>query len=227
MGRPYVTVFVTMSADGKISSSVGESRLSCPYDKKRLHILRATNDAVMIGANTAITDNPSLTVRYINGSNPVRVLVDGLLKAPLDLKLFNIQEAPTVVLTSPRAPKEKVRSLESKGVKVIVIRSTGAGISMNEGLRKLHDLGIKSLLVEGGGNVIWSLFKERLVDEFRVTVSPYIIGGEKSITPVEGKGFPTLEDWIKLKLINYFVCECGQEIHLIYKVINHYTHYEF
>ena len=207
-----------MSADGKISSPTGESRLSCPHDKMRLHSLRAINDAVMIGANTAIKDNPNLTVRYVKGSNPIRVLVDGKLKVPLNLKLFNTREAPTVVLTSSHAPKGKVKSLESKGVKVIVIQSTQPSIPLNEGLRKLYDLGIRSLLVEGGGNLIWSLFKEKLVDELRVTISPYIIGGEKSITPVEGQGLPSLKDWIKLRLINHLICECGQEIHLIYRV---------
>ena len=227
MRKPYVTVFVTMSVDGKISSSTGESGLSCPYDRKRLHTLRAINDAVMIGANTALIDNPKLTVRYVKGSNPVRVLVDGSLRVPLSLKIFDITHAPTIVLTSSKAPPDKIRNLLERGVKVITIRSINSKISLNEGLQKLYDDGIKSLLVEGGGELIWSLFRENLVDEFRVTISPYIIGGRDSITPVGGEGFSPADEWVKLKLINHFVCECGQEIHLIYRVIPRNSHYKF
>ncbi|MEM0244488.1 MAG: dihydrofolate reductase family protein, partial [Zestosphaera sp.] len=86
--RPYVRVYATMSVDGKIASKTGDSRLSCPYDKLRLHSMRSIVDGVMVGANTVIRDNPQLTVRLVEGRNPVRVVVDGSLKIPLNAKVL-------------------------------------------------------------------------------------------------------------------------------------------
>ena len=227
MEKPYVTVFVTMSADGKISSITRESRLSCPYDKMRLHSLRAINDAVMIGANTALLDNPELTARHVSGSNPIRILVDGKLKVPLTLNMFNVNAAPTIVLTSSGAPRDKINYLVRKGVKVNTLNSVNNEVDLEVGLHKLYKEGIRSILVEGGGELIWSLFKHDLVDEFRVTISPYIVGGRNSVTPVGGRGFTSVGEWIKLRLINYLMCECGQEIHLIYRVIHKYRQDKF
>ncbi len=218
--RPYVTVFVTMSADGKIASRSRESRLSCPDDKRRLHRLRAMHDAVMVGANTVIIDDPRLTVRYIDGANPLRVVVDGALRSPSNARVFDIGEAPTTVFTSVNAPAERMESLRLRGVKVISLEPVEGkyGLKMGDVLNYLYMDGIRTLLVEGGGNLIWRLFKERLVDEYRVTISPYILGGHEAVTPVEGEGFGPLSDWVRLELISQTLCGCGQEVHLIYRV---------
>ena len=182
--------------------------------------MRAKNDAVMIGANTAIRDDPRLTVRYVNYPNPVRVVIDGKLKAPTSLRIFNTSEAPTILITSSTAPHDKVEELSRKGVNIIVAESDGSNIVLADALRKLRDAGIKSVLVEGGGELIWGLFREGLVDEYRVTISPYIIGGRDAVTPVGGEGFRHLDEWVKLELVRYILCECGQEVHLVYKVCN-------
>jgi 2,5-diamino-6-(ribosylamino)-4(3H)-pyrimidinone 5'-phosphate reductase len=218
--RPYVTVFVTMSADGKIASRTRESRLSCPDDKRRLHRLRAIHDAVMVGANTVIIDNPRLTVRYVEGANPLRVVVDGALRSPVNARVFDVDEAPTTVFASTNAPAEKVESLQLRGVKVILLEPDDRGYSlkMRDVLKSLYVEGVRTLLVEGGGNLIWRLFREGLVDEYRVTVSPYILGGSEAVTPVEGEGFGPLSDWVRLELISRILCGCGQEVHLIYRV---------
>lgn len=214
-----MTVFVTASADGKIASPTGESRLSCPFDKRRQHMLRALHDAVMVGARTVARDDPLLTVRLVNQPSPTRIVVDGKLSSPLQARVFNTPEVPTIVITSAEAPHHKVKALMEKGVKIIIAASEGTDIIMSDALSKLWTVGIRSILVEGGGNLIWRLFKEGLVDEYRVTVSPFIIGGSKSITPVEGEGFKKVEDWVKLELLGHDVCDCGKEIHLIYRVL--------
>ncbi|MEM1638253.1 MAG: dihydrofolate reductase family protein, partial [Pyrobaculum sp.] len=121
--RPRVYMMAAVTVDGRIASKTGYSKLSCPYDLRRLHAMRAMVDAVVVGANTAITDNPRLTVRYAEGRNPIRVLIDGALRAPTDLRLFD-KSAPTIVFTTSKAPSEKIKELQEKGVEVIVTEGT-------------------------------------------------------------------------------------------------------
>ena len=216
--RPYVRVYATMSVDGKIASRTGDSRLSCPYDKLRLHSIRSIVDGVMVGANTVIKDDPQLTVRLVEGRNPVRVVVDGSLRIPLNARVLDVKVAPTIIITSSTADSDKVRKLRSLGVDVVVIESESSQIDMSKALEALYEKGLKDLLVEGGGTLLWSLISHKLIDELRITISPFIIGGKNSVSLVEGEGFGNMSEWLRLKLINYKICKCGDEIHLIYKV---------
>lgn len=136
--KPYVYLAVATTIDGRIASKTGYSRLSCPYDLKRLHALRARVDAVVVGANTAVVDNPRLTVRYVEGRNPIRVLIDGRLKAPLTLRLFD-KSAPTLVFTTSKAPVEKISQLEEAGVEVYVYQ--GEEVDPRWVLEKLRERG--------------------------------------------------------------------------------------
>lgn len=218
--RPYVTVFVTMSADGKIASVVRDSRLSCPFDKKRQHALRASHDAVVVGASTVLIDDPLLTVRLVKGPNPKRVIIDGRLRIPLNSRVVTNKDAETIVLTcSSNGGSEKITALLEAGVKVLTFPCVNGIIDLNEALLRLKEEGISSILVEGGGELLWHFFRLSLVDEFRVTISPYIIGGRDAVTPVEGHGFGTLSEWVKLRLIHVIRCECGNEVHLVYRVL--------
>ncbi len=217
--KPYVTAFVTMSVDGKIASRSGESRLSCPFDKKRLHELRAMSDGVMVGANTVKIDDPLLTPRLVQVEKPpARIVVDGKLTLTPTYRVFKVKDAPTYLITSSKTPESKLRKFEDIGVNVIKAPEKDSEVNLNYALSELYGKGIKHILVEGGGNLIWSLLKQNLIDEFRVTISPFIIGGKAAVTPVEGEGFTNLGSWVRLELLNYFLCECGQEIHLVYRV---------
>ena len=218
--RPYVIIFSTITIDGRIASVTGFSKLSCQYDLKRLHSLRAKVDAVMVGANTVIKDNPRLTVRLVKGKNPLRVIVDGSLKTPVTAKVYDTTESKTILITSSRANKEKVKCLRSKGVNVFILEDKGEGkVSLLDALKQLYKIGVRKLLVEGGGTLNWSLIKEGIVDEIRLTISPYIFGNGISI--FQGKGFKDIYESPKLKLVDLFKCECGNEIHVIYKVEIH------
>ena len=217
--RPYVRVFVTMSTDGKIASRSGDSNLSCPYDLKRLHELRAMSDGIMVGANTVKKDNPLLTPRLVpHIKKPARIVIDGRLSLEPDYKVFDLREAPTYLITTTAGDREKMKKFEEIGVTLIIQDNKNGRINMSGALNALFEKGFRNILVEGGGTLIWTLFKEKLVDEFRVTISPFIIGGKGAITPVEGEGFSDQHEWIRLHLINYILCECGEEIHLIYRV---------
>lgn len=222
--RPYVTVFVTMSADGKIASVARDSRLSCPFDKRRQHALRASHDAVIVGASTVLIDDPLLTVRLVKGPNPKRVVIDGRLRIPLNSRVVTNKDAETMILTCLDSSKsEKITAFLRAGVKVLSFPCVNGVIDLEEALLKLREEGISSILVEGGGELLWHFFRLSLVDEFRVTLSPYIVGGRDAVTPVEGYGFRNFSEWVKLELIHMIRCECGNEVHLVYRVTGSHT----
>jgi len=217
VARPYVIVFSTMTVDGKIASRTRFSQLSCPHDLRRLHELRASSDAVMVGANTVIIDDPSLRVKYVEGRNPVRVVVDGLLRTPLNARVYTLRMAPTLVLTTMKAPPEKIQALRAQGVEVAVL-GEGPLIDMAEAAEALYERGLRKVMVEGGGTLLWSLFKARVVDELWVTIAPYVFGGTGAVSLVMGEGFESTEDAVKLKPLQVMLCECGKEVHIKYRV---------
>jgi 2,5-diamino-6-(ribosylamino)-4(3H)-pyrimidinone 5'-phosphate reductase len=212
--RPYVYLAAATTIDGRIASASGFSRLSCPHDLRRLHALRASVDAVIIGANTAIVDNPRLTVRYVEGRNPMRVLIDGALKVPTTLRMFD-SSASTLVFTTKRAPPDKVKELKDKGVEVHVI--DGDFVDPAHVLQILYTRGVRKVLLEGGGRTNWEFLSRCLVDEIVLTITPYVFGNGVSL--IDGKGYATTEDApFTLQLASIKLCECGQEVVLTYRI---------
>lgn len=221
MGRARVIVYSTVTVDGRIASKTGFSKLSCPTDLRRLHELRAKLDAVMVGANTVIRDDPALRVKYVKtAKNPVRVVVDGRLRTPLGSRVYTLDPRDTIVLTTDVAPLEKLKKLRELGVRVLVYNN-GPEIDLGEALADLYALGIRSVLTEGGGGLIWSLFKYKVVDELRVTLSPYVFGGRDSTSLVMGDGFSSTRDSPRLKPVDVLVCDCGLEVHIRYQVVSY------
>ncbi len=217
MAKPYVLVYTTATVDGKIASVTGFSQLSCPHDLRRLHEARAWSDAVVVGANTVIVDDPLLTVRYVEGENPARVVVDGRLRIPEDSRILRDRSAETIIITSEAAPRSKAERIAGKGASVIVLPG-GPRLAMAEVMGTLWELGYRKVLAEGGGDLLWGLFHSRLVDEVRVTWAPLVLGGRDAVTMVEGEGFKGRGDAVKLRLVEVRRCECGQEVHARYVV---------
>jgi len=217
-GRPYLIVYSTMTVDGRLASKTRFSQLSCPHDLRRLHELRAWSDAVMVGANTVIIDDPSLRVKYVHGRNPVRVVVDGLLRTPISARVYTLKTAKTIVFTTRRAPLDKVEALRGLGVEVVVVGDEPP-IDMRLVVEGLYDRGYRRVMAEGGGTLLWSLFKDGVVDELWVTLAPYIFGGRDAVSLVEGEGFSSTEDAVKLEPLSFKLCECGREIHIKYRVL--------
>jgi len=226
MGKCFVIVYSTMTIDGKIASKIRYSQLSCPYDLKRLHKLRAESDGIMVGANTVIVDDPSLRVKYVNGKNlvrnPVRIVVDGLLRTPPSARVYRLKTAKTIVLTTSLAPKSKIKALKSLGIEVIIFPE-GPIINMKDAMNELCSRGLEKIMVEGGGELLWHLFKENVVNELHVTIAPYIFGGREAVSLVMGEGFKTIDDARKLEPLSVNVCECGKEIHIKYKIVDGLT----
>ncbi len=197
--RPYVIVSAAMSIDGKLATRTGRSDLSSKRDLIRVHKLRKTVDAILVGKNTISIDDPLLTVRYVKGKNPIRIILDS--KGSLSPKSRVIETAkkiPTMLVVSENAPK-KVERFISKGVEVI--RCGKNKINLKKLLQMLGKRGIKRIIVEGGGTTNWYFFKEKLVDEITITIAPYVLGGSTAISLVEGDGFGEISNSFKLKKI--------------------------
>jgi 2,5-diamino-6-hydroxy-4-(5-phosphoribosylamino)pyrimidine 1'-reductase len=199
----HVIVGGFMSADGKIAPANRKGREFSQYMKpnheRLLHEIRGSVDAVIVGVETVLADNPSLTLRRVEGKNPLRVILDSQARTPLDSKIVNTQEASTLIAVSKDVSKEKTDLLKNRNVDVL-FSSSAQKVDLNELLVELANRGVKRVLVEGGGEVRWSFFEQRLVDELFVWVVPAVWGGRTAPTLVEGAGFLRAEDAVNLEL---------------------------
>ena len=198
-----VTVGGMMSVDGKIAPADRQGRkffkFMTPQHRKMLHRIRSRVDAIVVGVDTVIADNPSLTVRNVTATNPIRVVLDSNARTPLNSKILN-REASTIVAVTRNAPRSRVMKLRSKA-KVLVQERSGR-VDLTELLRKLKTFGVRRVLVEGGGEIRWSFFKANLVDEFFVWITPHVWGGRDAPTLVDGTGFIREVEAVPLRLIH-------------------------
>ena len=202
--KPYVIVGGFMSIDGKTAPRNRQGMLFTQFmDQKlhgKLHKIRASMDAILVGVGTILMDNPRLTVRYSKGKNPTRLVLDSMARTPLNSSILNVEEAKTIIFVSEQAPVDRVQNLKKRGVEII--RCGTGKIDISKMLRELYGMGIKKLLVEGGSEVRWGFFKERVVDELFVWIIPAIWGGKEAPTYVDGEGFIRPEDATALRLKN-------------------------
>ena len=188
--KPYVILSAAMTIDGKIASRTGDSELSDEEDWKEVHKLRSNVDAIIVGKNTILKDDPQLHIKFYNHKGYYRIVMDSNLMIPLDSKVIQYQPKryPTIICTTEKVPIEKTHDYESRNIKII--RSgTGNKVDLKELMPKLYEVGIHSLLLEGGGTLIWSFIEYDLIDEIRLTIAPWIIGGKDAVSLVDGKGF--------------------------------------
>ena len=207
---PFVTLKFGCSLDGKIATSSGESQwITCAESRKFSHGLRDINDAILVGIGTVLADNPSLTTRLVDGKNPVRVIVDSNARTPLESKVVTDKSARTIVAVTANAPPDKISVLESAGVEIITAGS-GERVDLKVLMRELAEREITSVLVEGGGTIHFAMLSAGLADKIFAFVAPKIIGGENSLTAVEGAGFDKLSDAVTLK--NFTACQLGADV---------------
>jgi 2,5-diamino-6-(ribosylamino)-4(3H)-pyrimidinone 5'-phosphate reductase len=212
--RPSVTLIGAMSLDGKISTRTGDSRISSLRDLKALHKMRCDHDAVMIGVGTLLRDDPRLTVRHVKGKNPIRVIVDSAARTPLNTRILRTGHPGVIVAVSSRASKSRVDRLRRAGA--TVIQAGRSQVNLRVLLKRLHQLGVRSILLEGGGTLNWSMISNQLVDEIKITVAPFIIGGGRATTLVDGEGVAKIDQAINLAPVS--VRQQDGEITLTYKV---------
>ncbi|WP_455645089.1 2,5-diamino-6-(ribosylamino)-4(3H)-pyrimidinone 5'-phosphate reductase [Methanosphaera sp.] len=186
--KPYVLLNAAMTVDGKIATENSSMKISGENDLIRVHHLRKKYDGIMVGINTIIVDNPKLTIHKIPSEktdNPTRIIIDSKARTPLDSKVLNNQ-AETIIIVSKKAPIDRVKKLEEK---CTIITSGETSIDLKETMDKLYKLNIRSILLEGGSTLNFSMFKEELIDEVSICIGSKILGGSKSKTFVDGNGF--------------------------------------
>lgn len=196
---PYVILKVATTLDGKIATVNGVSRsITSDASLKEVHRLRANVDAILTGSGTAITDNPHLGVRHVKGADPLRILLDSSLSTPADSLMFRDENC--IVYTTSQAKKSRIQTLESKGVEVVILSDT---IELLFVLRDLFERGVYLLLIEAGASVMTSFLSENLVDRYVQFIAPKLLGGEDSLTSVEGENPVDFSSVKKLKNIAY------------------------
>ena len=207
-----------MTIDGKIATNLGDSKISTKQDLRRLHRLRSSVDAVIIGISTVIADNPRLTARLVkrHGTTPVRIIVDSIGRIPLDSKILkSASKINTIVAVTKRASDERVDKIKSAGA-IVIVAGTKT-VDLKELFFILKKMGFNKILVEGGGELNWSILQLGIVNELMVTVAPRIVGGRTATTLVEGDGYDRISDGIKMELIKVSRQNNG-EVVLYYKL---------
>ena len=203
-GFPFVTVKIAESLDGRIATYSGDSKW-ITSDKSRAfaHKMRKDYDAIMVGVNTVLRDNPRLNA-WFSAKQPVKIIVDSNLSTPENANVFT-QDSQVIIITLPSRPGQETdnRKRLFEKAKVIEVKEKAGQINLRDALRKLAHLKITNIIVEGGGTLIGSLFDEKLVDKVLFFISPKIIGGKDAISSVMGKGVKRVDQAIKLREIKF------------------------
>jgi 2,5-diamino-6-(ribosylamino)-4(3H)-pyrimidinone 5'-phosphate reductase len=213
--RPYVIMNAGMTVDGKIASRTGDSAISSKEDLKRVHRIRESVDAIMVGIGTVLEDDPRLSIHKIesDGKNPLRVVVDSSARTPLTSRMFN-EEGETLIAVSLKADEMTVERLKNRA-DVVVCGSERVDLKCL--MKKLYKRGVKQLLLEGGGELNWGLLSEGLVDEVRIAIAPRLAGGREAVSLVGGEGFSTIAEGVKLELTKFY--PLGADFVMEYKVV--------
>jgi len=201
MNRPQVIINCAMSADGKIAlPSRRQLRISNDKDIERVYKLRNECDAVLVGIGAILSDDPKLTVndKYVkNPRQPLRVVLDGNCRTPEDALILN-DVAKTLILTIQGNEKH----FYGDHIEVVGIQNGNEGlVDLESMLNVLYHKGIRKLLVEGGGTVIWNFLKSGLVDDLYVYIGSCIIGGKNTPTMADGVGIKSEDDLLSLKIV--------------------------
>lgn len=207
-----------MTLDGKITTQKGSSEISGREDLLRVHRLRKEMDGIMVGINTVLADDPRLTVHKISSNpkdNPLRVVVDSKARTPPEYRILN-QEAPTIIAVSQEASSDKINALEEDG-KAEVIICGDKQVDLNCLMDELGNKGIKTLMLEGGSTLNYSMLSAGLVNEVRVCISPMIAGGAEAKTLVDGNGVDYMKDAFRLKLKKSY--NLGKDLIVEYEVL--------
>jgi diaminohydroxyphosphoribosylaminopyrimidine deaminase/5-amino-6-(5-phosphoribosylamino)uracil reductase len=182
-GRPMFTFKIAASMDGHIATAKGESKwISGEIARAYGHLLRAKHDAIMVGIGTALADDPLLTCRLpgMETLSPIRIVVDRKLRLPLNSQLARtVNEAPLWIVTSDRHAPDMLKSYEKAGVKLVTVPANDEGYSdPNIMVRKLGELGLTRVLIEGGAHLAAAFLKEDLIDRIDWITAPILLGGD-------------------------------------------------
>ncbi len=207
-GLPLVVSKVGMSLDGKIGTGQPDGRwITSPESREFGQRLRLGSDALLVGINTVLADNPELTYR---GQSPkarslIRVILDSRLRTPPSARLFQTEPyTPVLIFCGRRGSEARQRELERRGAEVVRVEHSESGLNLRAVLKELGARDVLGLLVEGGGRIHGSFLSGNLIDKFYFIFAPMVLGGTGAIPAFEGSGYGTIQDSPKFKVRSFF-----------------------
>jgi 3,4-dihydroxy 2-butanone 4-phosphate synthase/GTP cyclohydrolase II len=200
-GRPFITLTYAQSLDGSIAATPNQQiNISAPRSLEMTHQLRSLHDGIMVGVGTILADDPQLTVRYVQGSNPRPIVLDTKLRTPLESQVFQSECTP-LFFHGPAADPEHIQSFQQRGVELCPCPLEPSGILDGSFiLRELRSRGVNRLMVEGGAKVIDYLLQAGTADLLVLTIAPQLIGGLRPVAPSSPEDLPELRhiQWQRL-----------------------------
>jgi diaminohydroxyphosphoribosylaminopyrimidine deaminase / 5-amino-6-(5-phosphoribosylamino)uracil reductase len=198
---PFVTLKIAQTLDGKIATAAGESKWITGKEARDAgHRLRDRNDAILVGINTVLKDNPSLTARLAGSRDPLRVIVDSTLRISPKAKVIDqTSAARTIVATLANASKDKVKKLQTAGAEIMVVKSDKGHVDLRDLMRKLGKMDVMSVLIEGGAEVNAAALRSGMVDKVVMFVAPTLMTGTDSLCSIGGVSPMKLGHAIKLQ----------------------------
>jgi diaminohydroxyphosphoribosylaminopyrimidine deaminase/5-amino-6-(5-phosphoribosylamino)uracil reductase len=198
-GLPFIFIKVAQSLDGKIATRTGEAKwITSKESRAYVQKLRYRTDAILVGINTIIKDNPRLTCRLTPKKLLTKIIIDPHLKMPLKAKIF--KEAKKVIIVTKKGKLTPKRKILNKKAVIVEVKCNKEGrLNLRQALQKIAKLDVVSIMVEGGGETITNFIREKLFDEIFIFIAPKIIGGEEAPTSVEGKGVSKIKNALYFK----------------------------
>jgi len=202
-GMPFVTLKIAQTLDGKIATASGESKwITGEKAREEGRRLRAINDAVLVGINTVLKDNPSLTTRIPGGRDPIRVIVDSRLRTPLTAKVITQKSSvATCIATLDTMPKKKLVKLLDAGAEILPARGRKGQVDLKYLMKMLGSFGVTSVLIEGGAEVNASALQAGIVDKVVMFIAPMIMTGTDALCCIGGRSPATLNRAVRLRAV--------------------------
>lgn len=202
---PFIIMKYAMTLDGKIAAFTGDSKwITGETARKEVHRLRNKVSGIMVGIGTVLQDNPSLTCRIEGGISPKRIIVDSNLRIPLNSNVLTIKdEALTIIATTKKASEEKIQLLKDNGAEVIIVEDIDGRVNLQALVKKLGEMAMDSILLEGGSTLNYSAIEQGIVDKVQAYIAPKLIGGENAKTPIGGEGKALMSESINLQNITF------------------------
>jgi diaminohydroxyphosphoribosylaminopyrimidine deaminase/5-amino-6-(5-phosphoribosylamino)uracil reductase len=200
-GMPFVTLKVAQTLDGKTATASGESQwITGEEARAEGHRLRDSNDAILVGINTVLKDDPSLTARIPKGRDPVRIVVDSTLRIPATAKIIRQKSsAGTIVATLATAQKTKIEKLQNAGAEVLLVKDRDGRVDFRDLMKKLGQRGIMSVLIEGGAEVHASAIGSGIADKIVAFIAPVLMTGRDSLCSIGGISPTKLSQAVRLR----------------------------
>jgi diaminohydroxyphosphoribosylaminopyrimidine deaminase / 5-amino-6-(5-phosphoribosylamino)uracil reductase len=215
--KKQVIVKAAMSIDGKIATRTGDSKwISSGHSRAIVHELRSRVDAIVVGSNTVLRDNPRLTSHGV-GRNPVRVVLDSHLRIPLRSRVFD-GKAPTIVFFADANLQNRLAAFRKRNIITVRMPRGSNGMLLKDVIAKLRQFSLNRILIEGGGEIIASAFESGFVTDVVLFVAPKIIGGRTAKTVVEGIGVAKVRNALVLR--DSRIIRVGPDWMLTARIIN-------